>query len=179
MTQLVEFYRLHARDSEGRMLDEIWSWPEEELEHCHDFIQWMFPLDEPSAFNPDAPLVTKEDQTAFRTEPQLQAAMRRSLSVFLAFLGLAFASDGTVVRADNFPRRLPLWKYQNHNWLRITRVLKSLRLLGFEKEAGALWACLKDMHENDRLVSEDSFRYWTDAAVTQHPTHIRARGRWL
>jgi hypothetical protein len=164
MSQLLDFYRLEARDSEGRTLDEIWAWSDEVLEQCHDFIQWMFPLDEPSAFNADAPLVTQEDQAAFRREPQLQTAMRRSLSVFLAFLGLAVADDGRVIRTTNFNQRLAVWKYLNHNWLRITRVLKSLRLLGFENEASALWLCLKDLHEKDGFVSEDSFAYWRDAA---------------
>ncbi|HSZ56035.1 MAG TPA: opioid growth factor receptor-related protein [Tepidisphaeraceae bacterium] len=164
MSQLLDFYRLQARDSEGRTLEQIWAWSEDELEHCHDFIQWMFPLDEPSAFNSDAPLVTEEEQAAFRSEPQLQAAMRRSFSAFLEFLGLTVSPDGQVVRGENFDRRLSLWKYPNHNWLRITRVLKSLRVLGFEKEAGALWHCLKDLHEKDGFPFTGSFEYWKQAA---------------
>jgi hypothetical protein len=164
MSRLLDFYRLAKRDSERRKLDEIWGWSDDELEECHDFIQWMFPLDEPSAFNADAPLVTEEDRAAFRAEPQLQAAMRQSLSVFLAFLGLTITGDGRVIRADNFNQRLALWKYQNHNWLRITRVLKSLRLLGFESEANAFWACLKVLHEKDGFVSDDSFAYWKQAS---------------
>ena len=169
MSQLLDLYRLQGRDSEGRTLDQIWGWDNEELEHCHDFIQWMFPLDEPSAFNPDAPLVTHEDRVAFRTDPQLQMAMRRSLSAFLAFLGLAVTEDERVVRAANFERRLPLWKYANHNWLRMTRVLKSLRLLGLETEAGAFWACLKELHEKEGFVSPDSFQYWREAAEGAGP----------
>lgn len=163
MSRLLNFYRLEERDSEGRMLQEIWAWDDDDLEHCHDFIQWMFPLDEPSALNADAPMVTKEDRAAFRSESQLQSAMRRSLSIFLVFLGLAITADGRVVPGAQFDRRLSLWKYPNHNWLRITRVLKSLRLLGFEKEAKMLWDCLKQLHENDGLVSDDSFSYWRDA----------------
>jgi len=165
MSQLVDFYLLQGRDPEGRTLDQVWGWDNEDLEQCHDFIQWMFPLDEPSAFNPDAPLVTQDDRLAFRTDPQLQAAMRRSLSVFLAFLGLSVAEDGRVVRGRDFERRLSLWKHANHNWLRITRVLKSLRLLGFETEAGAFWACLRELHEKEGFVSPDSFQYWREAAT--------------
>lgn len=165
MSQLLDFYRLVAPDSEGRMLSEIWGWSDAMLEGCHDFIQWMFPLDEPSAFNPDAPLVTEADRVAFHREPALRSAVRQSLSAFLAFLGLTLAPDGTIVRAENFHRRLSIWKYPNHNWLRITRVLKSLRLLGFDTEANALWQRLKDLHENDGLVSKDSFEYWRNAAT--------------
>lgn len=147
------------------MLAELWQWDDEQLEHCHDFIQWMFPLDEPSAFNADAPLVGNEERAAFRTEPQLQAAMRRSLSKFLRFLGLAITAEGRVAKCDNFGLRSAVWKLPNHNWLRITRVLKSLRLLGFEREAAEFWACLKELHETDGLVSAHSFEYWKDAAA--------------
>ena len=164
MSRLLDFYRHKSPDCQGRTLREIWSWNDEQLEHCHDFIQWMFPLDEPSSVNADAPLVSGEDRLAFQTEPQLQTAMRRSLSVFLAFLGLAMTEDGRVIRGQNFNRRIGIWKHSNHNWLRITRMLKSLRLLGLDKEARAVWLCLKELHEKDGLVSEHSFEYWRNAA---------------
>jgi opioid growth factor receptor-like protein len=163
MSRLLEFHRLRGRDSEGRMLSEIWEWDEDGLENCHDFIQWMFPLAEPSSVNADAPLVTKEEELAFRREPELETARKRSLSVFLQFLGLSMAEDGNVVRGENFAVRAGVWKYSNHNWLRITRMLKSLRLLGLEKEAGAVWLCVKELHDQDGLVSEHSFKFWEDA----------------
>ena len=164
MSQLLDFYRLAEPDSEGRMLYEIWAWDDAALEQCHDFIQWMFPLAEPSGFNPDAPLVSEEDRLAFLRESQLRKAMRRSLSVFLAFIGLALAPDGRVVRAPDFEHRLAVWKYPNHNWLRITRVLKSLRLLGLEAEAGALGPA-EGLAREHGLVCEDSFEYWRNAAT--------------
>ena len=166
MSRLLDFYRGQQPDSEGRMLERIWSWDDGELEHCHDFIQWMFPLDEPSAFNADAPLVTREDRAEFRKEQQLQAAMRRSLAVFLRFLGLAVETDGKVIRGENFQQKLSLWRTPNHNWLRITRVLKGLRLLGFDPEARALWACLSDLHEKEGFPFSGSFDYWKSAACS-------------
>jgi hypothetical protein len=164
MSRLLDFYHQKGRDTEGRKLEEIWQWTDQELEQCHDFIQWMFPLDEPSSVNPDAPLVNQQEQMAFRGDPQLQSAMRRSLATFLRFLGLETLSDGRIVRGENFNERLAIWKWPNHNWLRITRVLKSLRLLGFESEATALWVCLDELHAVGGFVSENSFRYWSEAA---------------
>ncbi len=38
------------------MIGEIWAWDDAALEDGHDFIQWLFPLPEPSAFVDDAPL---------------------------------------------------------------------------------------------------------------------------
>jgi hypothetical protein len=163
MSHLLDFYRLHEPDSEGRMLSDLWGWSTEQLELVHDFIQWMFPLDEPSAFNPDAPLVTEADRQAFRDDPQLQEALRRSFTVFLHFLGLQQNPDGTVTTASHFEDRSGLWKYSNHNWLRITRVLKSLRLLGLEAQARALFACLQHLHVDKGLVSERSYDFWHEA----------------
>ena len=54
------------------MLSKYWAWDDQTMESCQDFIQWMFPLGEASSFNPDAPLLTDEDQRAFRREPLLQ-----------------------------------------------------------------------------------------------------------
>jgi hypothetical protein len=164
MSQLLDFYRLQAPDLEGRMLSDIWSWSDNELEQCHDFIQWMFPLDEPSSVNADAPLVTQEDQASFRSDFVLRNAYQRSLKRFLQFLGLGIAADGSVGRAINFDSKEAVWKYTNHNCLRITRLLKSLRLLGFESEAAAVWKCLKVMHEDGGFVSQNTFEYWIDAA---------------
>jgi hypothetical protein len=163
-TPLLDFYRGKKRDSEKRTLKEIWEWSDADLEYHHDFIQWMFPLVEPSMVNADAPLLTAEDQAAFRNKPELKAAMQKSLDVFLAFVGLIKTADGRVIRGENFIRRQSIWTHSNHNWLRITRVLKSLRLLGFEEEARAFWNCLEELHEKDGFVSENSFEYWKDAA---------------
>src|SRR5262249_40737510 len=63
---------------------------------------------------------------------------RASLAAADRFLGLAW-SDGGVVEGDNFAARVPdVWAGLNHNWLRLTRVLRSLKLLGLESEAEAL-----------------------------------------
>ena len=165
MSQLLDFYRGTGRDSERRNLSEIWAWDDPQFEYCHDFIQWLFPLDEPSAVNADAPLVTAEDQAAFRSERELQAAMRRSFVRFISFVGLKQTDDGRIIRGPNFDQRQVVWRYQNHNWLRITRVIKSLRLLGFENEARAFWVCLKNFHDIEGYDFGHSFDYWKDAAA--------------
>ena len=163
MSRLLSFYR--GTDAEGRRLEEIWSWDDGELEAVHDFIQWLFPLPEPSRFNPDAPLLTETDIAAFRGDEQLRANLRRSFERILTFLGLALSEDGKVVEGPNFARRArDLWAYPNHNWLRVTRILRSLRLLGLEDEAQALYERLAEFHRGRRFpITADTFRYWAEA----------------
>ena len=70
MSDLIAFYRGLAPDSEGRTLADLWAFSDREMEDIHDFIQWMFPLREPSRFNPDAPLLTAADIAAFQADPR-------------------------------------------------------------------------------------------------------------
>src|SRR5215510_13222124 len=103
---LLRFYRLEGPDARGRLLSEIWTWDAARLEDVHDYIQWLFPLGEPSAFNPDAPLVTAEVAQAFRHDSELQARLRRSLVLMLDFYGFTLTEhDGsgvTIARAPDF-----------------------------------------------------------------------------
>jgi Opioid growth factor receptor (OGFr) conserved region len=165
MSRLVEFYRGQGTDREGRTLQEIWSWNDDDLEEVHDFIQWLFPIPEPSRFNPDAPLLTPEDIAAFKTDPVIQANLRKSLARILAFLGLTMGREGSVSEADNFEaRRADVWEFPNHNWLRISRILRSLTLLGLQAEAQAIYERLDEHFKAKRFpIPADTFRYWTEA----------------
>ncbi|HEV2973090.1 MAG TPA: opioid growth factor receptor-related protein [Pirellulales bacterium] len=63
---LIEFYRGDGVDSEGRRLEEILVWEYGRLELVYDFIQWLFPLREPSQFNDQAALLTPEQMNGDR-----------------------------------------------------------------------------------------------------------------
>jgi hypothetical protein len=172
MSQVLAFYRGEAADTEGRRLSDILAWDDEEFEIVHDFVQWLFPLPEPSRFNPDAPLLTAEDIAAFRTDPVMRANLLRSFRRFLTFLGLAQSADGTVSEGPNFAARVAdVWAYPNHNWLRITRLLRSLRVLGMEEQARHLHAWLEAQYRTAKFpIPPDTFRYWTEA-VEGTPFH--------
>ena len=169
MSWLVDFYRGEATDSGGRFLKEMWGWTDDELEDRHDFIQWMFPLPEPSRFNPDAPLLTEDDIAAFRNDEALRGHLLESFERILSFLGLSLTADGRVVEAPHFSARAPdVWAAPNHNWLRITRILRSLALLGLEAQARALYDRLEAFFTGQRFpIPADTFRYWTEAVKGQ------------
>ena len=160
MSPLIRFYRGVATDSEGRTLAELWSLSDSEMEEIHDFIQWMFPLREPSRFNPDAPLLTATDIEEFQRDLTLRANLLRSLDRFLAFLGLRRAEE-RVVRGPDFAEKGSVWRHPNHNWLRVTRVLHSLCLLGLEPEAKAFFSCLTELYQGSGGgLTPDTFRFW-------------------
>jgi hypothetical protein len=162
MSHLVDFYRGDGRDTEGRWLKDLWTWDDDRLEAVHDFIQWWFPLPEPSRFNPDAPLLSAEDITAFQDDEMLRANLGKSFARILTFLGLARAAEGQVVDGPNLAARAPdVWAAPNHNWLRLTRILRTLTLLGLADEARALYGWLEKAHRDRRFpIDANTFGYW-------------------
>jgi hypothetical protein len=163
MSRLIDFYREETPDSEGRRLSDIWAWDNWQLELVHDFVQWLFPIPEPSDFNPDAPGLTEADIAAFKNDASLRANLLRSFERFLAFLGLKLAEDGRVEERVDFADRVPkIWAHRNHNWLRVTRVIRSLLLLGLEREARALFAWLEKAARKFPIGTE-TMTYWTRA----------------
>src|ERR1700722_9350707 len=126
--ELISFYLKESPNSDGRLLEEIWQWPDEDWELEHDFIQHLFPLDQPSAFNADAPILDKDIIQAWHKDKLLQHNLRTSYERWLRFCGIE-RLDGKLRLADPKPN---VWGGMNHNWLRITRVLRCLNLLGLK-----------------------------------------------
>lgn len=151
-SRILAFFRGAGCDHRGRTLDEILAWDDQALEFTHDYIQWLFPLPEPSAFNPWAPVLTESDIEAFRNSPELQNQLRRAAARMKAFYG--FDRD-----------RLPWLTPGNHNFLRLTRILACLRLLGLEDEAAEWFARLSDLYsKHSGIIGPETWRYWQAAA---------------
>ncbi len=85
---IIDFHSGSATDDRGRYLREIQHWPDERLEFVHDFIQWMFPLIEPSGVNPSAPVLDRPTILTFRSRPELMRNLRASFLRMLRFYGL-------------------------------------------------------------------------------------------
>jgi Opioid growth factor receptor (OGFr) conserved region len=160
---LARFTSGEGVDDRGRTLAQVQAFDVRRMEAVHDFIQWMFPLRDRSAYNPGAPVLTDADVAAFHARPELRAALARSFEVFLRFLGLEYAG-GAVVDAEGLASRRQVFTHPNHNWLRITRVLACLRTLGLEEECRAFFAYLERAHRAGVGVTDDTFAYWRDAA---------------
>ena len=169
-SRLVAFYRGHGRDHLGRRLSDICAFDFEELEFHHDYIQWLFPLPEPSGANASAPLLTLDDIAAFTSDPALGRVLVQSLDVMLRFYGLERDVDGdsvTIRRGEGFDVRRREWlTFGNHNFLRISRILRALSLLGRRTVAVALLKCLDGIYaEEARTIGPTTMGYWRRAVV--------------
>lgn len=167
---LVRFYRRAWDDHRGRSLSDIRAFDTERLEGTHDYIQWLFPLPEPSGASAHAPILSREDIATFAADPALREELRRSLDVMLAFYGLQRTGSGetaAIARATNYAGRSREWLDRSHNFLRISRILRCLALLGCKPEARALLACLEEVvRENSWAVGSETLGYWRRAAAS-------------
>lgn len=169
--QLLAFFRGAGTDSEGRLLDEILQWDDSRLEICHDYIQWLFPTDEPSAVNPDAPLIDSPHIEAFAGDAALRRNLARSFERMLAFYGLRCSGTGkrlSVERSAEWERRSNNWLTRNnHNHLRISRMLRSLNLLGLRTHASAFFEFLDELVHGPGggAVSDLTYEFWKQAAT--------------
>jgi hypothetical protein len=177
-SKLVNFYFGYTTPEVGVFAEIVEEWSDDQWEMNHDFIQWLFPLKTPSNFNPDAPILTDEDIDAFNKQgvPNkiLQKQLMKAFERFLTFVGLTLnlIDDHREVdpqevylieKGNTWADREWVWKNPNHNWLRITRVIASLRLLRWEEASTAFFECIQKLY-NEGYGSPSSFKYWQDAA---------------
>ena len=165
---IILFYLEGKPDNRGRTISEILRWGDQELEDVHDYIQWLFPAAERSQFNRDAPLLTAADIKEFQRSKPLQDKLRLSFERLLTFYGLTFVPGKpgcAVKRGPGFIKKSEEWLTPyNHNFLRITRILKCLSLLGLKQEAIAFFQELSRIYEtHHRIITEETFEYWQDA----------------
>ena len=169
--ELLGFYSDVGPDNRGRFLREIQNRPDDELERTHDYIQWLFPLEEPSGFNLNAPTLNAYTINRFRSDADLRRRLQTSLVRMLAFYGLEMHATvpPRVSCAESFPERAENWLTpSNHNHLRITRILKSLCLLGLEDQANAVFRFLEELYKMESArphprISIETFGHWRSA----------------
>lgn len=169
MSPLIEFYAGAGADHRGRTLPEIQAWPDSQIERVHDYIQWLFPLPEPSGFNQAAPILSPRDIEAFRKNVNLQDNLLKSFRLMLRFYGFRLENTDppAVVLSSDHAKRAANWLTQgNHNFLRITRILKCLTILGLQAHATAFLSCLHNVYAEDAgsIIGPVTLRYW-DSAV--------------
>ena len=145
---VVGFLEGKTPDHRGRMLSMLWNQTDDDAENTHDYIQWMFPLNEPSRSVNGAPVLKTLDIDEIKESIRAQANLAKSASWFLGFLE----------RSDHW-----ITKY-NHNHLRITRVIKSLRLLANEKAADEFRdKVLGYLGDEVNLIDAEARSFWNSA----------------
>ncbi|OBZ68903.1 Opioid growth factor receptor-like protein 1 [Grifola frondosa] len=139
------------------------------LEYKHGFIQWLFPLQE-EGMNYQAQALQRHEIKAMKGNPEIIERVIRSYRMMLEFYGMRLESKETGLLARS--SRDSASRYRNlirssHNYLRISRILKSLSELGLERlNAGFLLHVLNEQSENHELntpgIRSSMDRWWAN-----------------
>lgn len=160
--KLIDFYSGEGTDSQERDIYDLLTLSHQDLEGCHDYIQWLFPLKEPSLFNPDAPLLDEETIDAFTNNVSCMEHLAEAADMMLGFYFPWRDKNGNCFAAVK-----PEWLTKgNHNYLRLTRIITSLKLLNLDEIAYkffnilmVLWISYPDE------IGTETFEYWRNAAL--------------
>jgi hypothetical protein len=164
---LVLFHRGRGTDHAGRRISAIHQFDFQELEWTHDYIQWLFPLVTRSHFNKMAPLLNEADRAEFHRDPVIRRNFLISLELMWEFYGFQPAENDGLKRTERWEECRDNWLTRdNHNLLRITRILRSSMLCGFVPEARSfLDAVMKAASERSGVCGR-SPEFWKTAVAT-------------
>lgn len=170
---LLNFYSNQAAHPKGYTIDKVLSWNFDQLEDAHDYIQWAFPLKEVSQYNNCAPLLTDHLAHTFSHNDEIRAKVYAMFSKMLDFYGLFWSGKHDTIKywpqhlnGLQMPQfRLNTWVTpHNHNFLRITRIIKSMKLLGFEHDALGLQRCALEIADAfPEVIDAETREYWEEA----------------
>lgn len=164
--RLLAFFRGTGTDGAGRRLADVLAWDDEGLESHHDYIQWLFPLRTRSSVHPETPILDEAVIAEFHRDPELRRVLLSALDRMLSFYGLRRCTsprgEPIIEPSSDFEERRRNWLWpNNHNHLRLTRILTCLRILGLQPYAAALQKCLMRLAgENPGSVTDTTLRFW-------------------
>lgn len=160
---LIKFFRGDGTDHAGRTIEDILALDDFWLEHTHDYLQWLFPIPEPSQYNAWVPVLTQEDIAWFRTDRYLGTQQVRALDRMLAFYGLE-RRGGEILPLSDLNMKTHIWlKPAGHNHLRITRIIRSLQYCSQPELAHRLQSAVIELGESVGQVREQTIGCWRRA----------------
>lgn len=139
--KICEYYYIN----ESKILDASSDW----LEEDHNWMQWCFPLQTPSAYNNNAPILDDDDVMLLK--------------------GMSFVQSMQVGFAERYLQHLRerkgwLSSGHDHNRRRITRVIASLVMLGSYDEAERIYRQCSEMLLNEGK-DHGSITWWNNALI--------------
>ena len=142
------FFLNKAPDYKGRMLSDIYKFSDNEIEATHDFIQIIFPLAEPSYWSSNKYFIESQQEVKILSKSKnVREVILQSASWYIAFL-----------------KRNNHWKNSNdHNLKRITRMIKSVRLIVGDTDADKVKKEIMNIENIEKLIGQKSLQYWKNA----------------
>ncbi len=158
MSTILDFYQGRGTDARGRTFHDLLQETDRFWEDCHNHVQILFPLPEPSRSQPGSPVATLDEFNAIASSPILKMRVLAALGRYIAFLD-----------------RTTQWRQaRDHNHLRITRVLRCLCFCGLNDAAFEFCEYVKFIA--GRAVGKETVWYWEEA-LKRHPAWLQKTER--
>jgi Opioid growth factor receptor (OGFr) conserved region len=170
----LDFYLNIGFDPKGRSLEDILRKDDRWLEQTHDYIQWLFPLYVGSQFNPNAPLLTDEVRAAFLDSAhsdhrEIQKNFGWAIQRMLVFYGYFNGplNPDQVEPTGEWRNKADNWVSDgNHNYMRISRMLRCMTLLGRHRLAVSFHNALLDAASvHPEAISQRTIGFWNEAVI--------------
>ncbi len=160
MSSYVQFYRGERPTIfEPMFIDDLlYSATDDKLEKHHGYIQWVFPLKEASKSQPRAidELLTDAAIAEMLGDKDITRKIKRMARRMLTFWGIGMTKDGATIKDEAvFCRKLGC--VSNHNQLRMTRMLKFMRHLGWDEVVDEL----KQLLLSNTPARSKAVEHWT------------------
>lgn len=142
------FAKNEGTNLKGETYADVLNYDNEKMEEDHEYIQWIFPTNIPSEAVEEAPCLSDEEIDELKGNKIVVSNLL----------------DG-VVRMRGFYNYNKLWLREcDHNHLRITRIIISLRLLVSNEEAKDFYAFIMDKIKDEGVsINNESLLYWEKA----------------
>lgn len=144
-------------DDKGRTIDSILRWSNLRLELSHNYIQRVFPTDESSKYARSLKPISPSDISSL---VKSEASKNNIRKAYIRMLSLWKLDD------ENYKRKIyRYWNHRNnHNHLRITRILKCFKLIQMNDELKDFSIRLSYLLNNDHglKISKKTEDYWRD-----------------
>lgn len=148
-----EYIVIHKEDLK---YSDVLNKPNDYLESTHNWVQYVFPTDKKSKYNKSAPTIPLEELALLRKDKRIISNLQKAYERILDFY-------------DNKYEDVKWITKNNHNFKRITRIIRCLRLFGLDDEANTFFTMIREKvaHEEavsgKTIVSPKTIEYWEKA----------------
>lgn len=158
----IAFMRGEISDHVGNYIDSYFKMTEEEMESCHGWVQWAFPIDTVSKFNSKAPLLDVNGDEIFwyQASETIIKNHERIIEQYMNSIGICINDDCNDIDLVKFFKVVDF--PDNHHILRISRLIKHLNLTGYSLLAESLVNELLEIVINyPERFNSDTVAYWS------------------
>ena len=151
----INFFQNEINNIDGLKYNDILNYDNKRLEDRHNYIQYLFPLPVKSKYNPDTRVIDQIFINEAIINMKIRKNIIKSFLRMLNFYGYSYSvKPFDIIDKGEYKQWL---SRGNHNYLRITRILKFLMLVGMELLAYKFVEQLCKLRDK---IDEESFNFW-------------------